>query len=83
MLNLENTIAVEEGLNNINQALQSAGYRTVPLEDGQTNSVGAIVVSGQNQNFLGIHDAQSKIPVVNVNGKTAEEVVNMVKNRIR
>jgi hypothetical protein len=75
-------VAVESNLTNVDQALQSGGFQTVGLEDSSLNDVSAIVVSGQDKNFLGMQDTSRKIPVINAEGLSAEDVVNQVKNHI-
>jgi hypothetical protein len=62
--------------------LQSGGFQTVGLEDSSLNDVSAIVVSGQDKNFLGMQDTSRKIPVINAEGLSAEDVVHQVKNHI-
>jgi hypothetical protein len=75
-------VAVESNLTNVDQALQSGGFQTVSLEDSSLNDVSAIVVSGQDKNFLGMQDTSRKIPVINAEGLSAEDVVHQVKNHI-
>ena len=80
---MEKVVAVEENLTNVKQALQSAGYKTVQLKnEGSLSGVGAVVVSGGEQNFLGIQDTESQIPVINADGRSAAEVVSQVQDRI-
>ncbi len=74
-------VAVEDMLNNVNQALRGAGFETVSLDSGSAG-VGAIVISGQDQNFLGMHDSEGKVPVISAEGRSADEVVQMVRDRI-
>lgn len=77
------TVAIEENLTNVNQALQSQGFNTIWLEnEANLTGVGAIVVSGQNSNFLGMHDTNSKVPVINAAGLSADQVVDAVKSRM-
>jgi hypothetical protein len=75
-------VAVESNLTNVDQALQSGGFQTVGLEDSSLNDVSAIIVSGQDKNFLGMQDTSRKIPVINAEGLSAEDVVHQVKNHI-
>jgi hypothetical protein len=75
-------VAVESNLTNVDQALQSGGFQTVGLEDSSLNDVSAIIVSGQDKNFLGMQDTSHKIPVINAEGLSAEDVVHQVKNHI-
>lgn len=79
---MQKKIAVERSLTNVHQALQGSGFQTVELDLATTSEVGAIVISGQDQNFLGMHDTDSAIPVINAEGLTADDVLKAVKKRI-
>lgn len=80
---MQRIIAVEENLTNVNQALRSAGFETVSLdENSKSANLGAIVVSGQDQNFMGMHDISTKVPVISAEGRSAQEVVDLVRNRM-
>jgi len=72
-------VAVEQGLTNVQQALQSAGYQVVSLENAALNNVQCIVVSGSSENMLGIQTTQTKAPVINARGLSAQEIVSQVE----
>ncbi|MFZ5945018.1 MAG: YkuS family protein [Bacillota bacterium] len=72
-------VAVESGLENVSQALQNAGFNVVNLENSKMQNVQCIVVSGVDDNVLGIETAQTKAPVINAQGLTAQEVVKQVQ----
>ncbi|ATW26391.1 YkuS family protein [Candidatus Formimonas warabiya] len=75
------TIAVEDGLQNVKQALEAQGYTTVDMS--RVAKAGCIVTTGMDQNFLGREDVQRDIPVVIAKGKSAQEVVNDVKRFVQ
>jgi Uncharacterised protein family (UPF0180). len=83
-----NKIGVERGLSNIASYLNSQGFSVELLSDevgGNTakyNNLDAIVTSGLNSNMLGIHDTSTKVPVINADGMTQEEVKNEIQQRI-
>ncbi|MFZ7102963.1 MAG: YkuS family protein [Peptococcaceae bacterium] len=78
---MQKQIAVEPGLKNITQALQTAGYQVVDLEKGQNrNNVQCIVISGGDENMLGIQTTLTKAPVINAEGLTVEEVLQRVQH---
>lgn len=83
-----NKIGVEKGLSNIASYLNSQGFSVEILSDeigSNTTKYGnleAIVTSGLNSNMLGIHDTSTKIPVINADGMTQEEVKNEIQQRI-
>lgn len=72
-------IAVESGLENVSQALRTAGYQVVNLEQGHLSNVQCIVVSGGDENMLGIQTTETKAPVINAEGLSAQEIVERVK----
>ena len=72
-------VAVEEQLSPVKAYLQNNGFEVVPL--GSDSQVDAVVVSGQNENILGISDVTIPVPVINAEGLSPEEVYQQVKNR--
>jgi hypothetical protein len=76
-------IAVEGGLSNVEQALRKEGFEVTKLTQGTMANVDAAVITGMSNNVLGIHDTHgNKFPVIEAAGMTAQEVVNLVQNRI-
>ncbi|MBP2019927.1 hypothetical protein J2Z79_003374 [Symbiobacterium terraclitae] len=75
-------IAVEDGLSNVKEALKAEGYTVTKLSPGKMEGVGAAVVTGMSNNFMGIHDTNgNQFPVIDATGKTVDEVVRQVKER--
>ena len=74
-------VAVEEGLTNVTQALQAAGYQTTRLEGQTLYNVQAVVVKGDSVEFPG-SEANLRVPVINASGRSAEEVVEVVRDRL-
>ncbi|KLU62873.1 hypothetical protein CEB3_c07150 [Peptococcaceae bacterium CEB3] len=75
-------IAVEDGLTNVSEALQAAGFQTSSL-DGQTlESVRAVVVKGDGAGVLSQDADNLKVPVINAAGRSAEEVVDVLRDRL-
>ncbi len=75
-------VAVEDGLTPIADALRDKGYAVMPFDRGDLDQVDAIVVSGQDDNLMGIQDIQTKAPVINAEGLTAEQVAREVEERL-
>lgn len=73
-------VAVEQGLSDVNQALQNSGFEVVGMESA--GSCSCCVISGQDQNVMGIADTYTKASVINSNGLTADEVVQQVQNAV-
>jgi hypothetical protein len=74
-------IAVEDGLTNISQALQSAGFRTTPLEGVALHNIQAAIVKGDGTSILAPEWA-IKVPVVNAAGRSADEVIDLLRDRL-
>ncbi len=74
-------IAIEDGLTNVEQALNAAGFQTTPL-DGQTlYNVRAVVVRGDGRNILD-SEPRFNVPVIDASGRSAEEVVDVLRDRL-
>lgn len=75
-------IAVEDGLSHVKEALRAEGYTVTTLSPGKMEGVGAAVVTGMSNNFMGIHDTNgNQFPVIDASGKTVDEVIRQVKER--
>ncbi|HPZ85879.1 MAG TPA: YkuS family protein [Bacillota bacterium] len=77
-------IAVEQGLRPFQEALRTAGFLVVEVKDpNEVRQTGAkaVVVSGMDENFLGIDDSR-KSPVITAAGRTPEEVVREVRRSL-
>jgi hypothetical protein len=77
-------IAVEQGLRPFHQALETAGFLVVEVRQaGELDRLGAhaVVVSGMDDNFMGIEDAR-EAPVITAAGRTPEEVVDEVRRTL-
>ena len=78
-------IAVQEGLNPIKNYLCEEGY-TVKEFDNRKKNAGnfldrydAVIVTGENQNFMGTEDTISKTPIIDASGMTGEEVKEQIE----
>ncbi|MDR3602222.1 MAG: YkuS family protein [Desulfosporosinus sp.] len=74
-------IAVEEGLANVIQALNNAGFKTTPLEEHRLQNVQAVVVKGDGTDILA-PEWPVKLPIVNASGRTAAEIVDVLRDRL-
>ena len=78
-------IAVQKGLKPIEDYLSEEGY-TVKEFDNRKKNAGnffnkydAVIVTGENQNIMGIEDTISKTSIINATGMTGEEVKNQIE----
>jgi len=74
-------IAVEAGLENVTRALHDAGFKTTPLEGEPLKSVQAVVVKGDGTNVLA-PEWPIKMPVINATGRSADEIVDVLRDRL-
>lgn len=72
------TIAVENSLTNVKQALEESGYQVVSMDASSLQSCDCCVISGQDKNMLGIADAETSASVINALGMSADEVLQQV-----
>ncbi|WZL71597.1 YkuS family protein [Clostridiaceae bacterium 35-E11] len=77
-------IAVEQSLENVKDYLRNRGYDVTDIESTQSNAkdFDAMVVSGQNSNFLGMHDTNTKAFVINAKGMSVEDIHKELNNRL-
>jgi hypothetical protein len=76
-------VGVEQSLTDVQQALQAKGHQVVQLKQEQDASgCDCCVISGQDQNVMGMQDTLSKGSVINASGLTADEICQKVDERI-
>ncbi|HBW36681.1 YkuS family protein [Desulfosporosinus sp. BICA1-9] len=75
------TIAVEDGLDNVIQALHAGGFKTTPLEGEKLQNVRAAVVKGNGTSLIA-PDWPVKMPIINAAGRSADEVLDILRDRL-
>ncbi|WLR52133.1 YkuS family protein [Bacillus tianshenii] len=76
-------IGVEQSLSDIQQALQEKGYEITQLKQEQdVNGCDCCVITGQDENVMGISTAAFEGAVIEARGLTAEQVCQEVEQRI-
>ncbi|WP_427338921.1 YkuS family protein [Caloranaerobacter sp. DY30410] len=82
---MKKRIVVEDGLKNMRDFLSSRGYYVESLSRSKNNldNCDAIIVSGQDSNFMGIHDSMTKKPVIDAAGKSPQDVYNQLKGLLK
>lgn len=81
-------VAVENSLTPISDYLSKKGYNVDSIDLSKEYSKGmekydAVVVTGLNENFLGIEDTNTKAVVIDAKGLTAEQVYSRLENRLQ
>ncbi len=76
------TIAVDDKLGNVRQALENEGYNVTSLEEG-LHKAAVVVVSSMDDDLLGDQSITTKAPVIQAAGLTAEQVINEVEKAMQ
>lgn len=80
---MKGKIAVEPALTNVKSYLVQQGYAVESMSEHSHKDLrgyDAVVVSGINQNLLGMQDTQTKAVVINADGLSPEEVAERLKD---
>ena len=81
-------IAVQEGLDRIGEYLSGKGYRVETIgfdavSEVENSDYDAIVLSGMNDNIMGISDTVTKAPVIIATGMTGEMIYQQLQKRLQ
>lgn len=76
-------VAVESNLSNVQDYLSQQGYQVDTLDASNMNMSGqnyaAVVISGQDQNLMGIQNVAQNSSVINAHGLTPQEIQNRIE----
>lgn len=81
-------IAVQKGLAQISDHLSGAGYKVFEFDTRQKankdflDGFDAVVLTGINDNLMGIQDTNTKTPFVEARGMTPQQVQQTIEQRI-
>src|SRR5699024_7534747 len=76
-------IGVEPALSDVKEALTQMGHEVVELRsEDDVSGCDCCIISGQDKNIMGIEDATLAGPVINAEGQNAEEVCDMVTEKL-
>lgn len=74
------SIGIQKGLSPIKDYLSSKGYNVQEFDNNAENAVktlgnvDAIVVTGMEQNVMGMETTSTKVPIIDAKGMVPEEV---------
>jgi len=71
------TVAVDRSLTPVRSLLQQQGYSVVDVDNIQ--QADCVVVSGGADTMLGIETTRAKAPVINAEGRSAQDILAEVK----
>ena len=78
---MEKIIAVEEGLSSsIKSVLEKEGYKVV--KPGGHGKIDATIITGMDMNVMGMQDITDKSPVIDATGKTPDQILRDLKERL-
>lgn len=75
-------IAVENSLEDVKNALQQNGHEVVSMDSGNLQNCDCCVISGQDQNMMGMSETATQASVINAQGMTADEIVQRVNQSL-
>ncbi len=76
-------IGVEESLTDVSQQLQSMGYEVVQLkQESDAKGCDCCVITGIDQNMMGVQDAEIQGSVINAHGMTSQEICQLVQEKV-
>lgn len=76
-------IAVEKDLEHVRDVLQKNGHDVVSLEGEEVPSCDCCVISGLDQNMMGMSNRATDVSVINIDGMTDEQILREIKERIQ
>lgn len=71
-------VAVEPQMSDVKEILQQNGYEVSGIDAASLNNCQCCVISGQDQNMMGMSDIATTASVINAHGMTAQEVLEQV-----
>ncbi|MBN6185613.1 YkuS family protein [Aneurinibacillus sp. BA2021] len=72
-------IGVENSLGNIKQYLESQGHQVMEINEANLKNCDCCIISGQDENMMGMANTVTQAPVINADGMTAEQVLQAVQ----
>jgi hypothetical protein len=82
-------IGVERDLTNVINYLERQGYRVQEFESAQKNNkdfidgFDAVVVSGLDENIMGIESTMAKTSIIDARGMRPEDIKEEIERRVR
>lgn len=74
-------IAVEPSLTDVKQLLQQQGHEVVSMDNMADCS--CAVITGQDNNIMGMANTSTKASVINAQGKSAQQIVDQITQAIQ
>lgn len=78
---MERVIAVEDNLGTFKDYLAAKGCRIIDVEEAEDQEVDAVVISGSDENLMGIQEIIIDAPIISADGLTPKEVWALIQER--
>lgn len=76
-------IGVEETLTDVRGALEQKGHEVVALRnEDEAAFCDCCIISGQDENVMGMQDVKTEGPVIDARGMSAQDVCEEVEQRL-
>jgi len=82
---MKKRVAVEQTLKNVGTFLQQKGYEIASLDPlseskAELHNVSAVIISGQDENMMGMQDMVTQSVVIDARGMTEEQVYERLQD---
>lgn len=75
-------IGVEQGLDNVKEALREMGHEVVDVHsEDDAAGCDSVIISGTDKDIMGIADVAIEGSVINADGATTDQICQMVRDR--
>lgn len=78
---INKVVAVEDNLEPVKKHLTSQGCQVISLEKAKDQQIDAVVLSGMDQNIMGMENVMINAPIITASGKSAEEIWDEISRR--
>jgi hypothetical protein len=80
-------VAVESELSNVSDYLETEGYEVIEFQHNdelldELDDADAIITTGLDEDFLGMHDIKTDAIVIEASGLSAQEIARMLEKRL-
>ncbi|TWI55858.1 YkuS family protein [Halalkalibacter nanhaiisediminis] len=76
-------IGVEQSLTDVQEQLQSMGFDVVQLQkESDAKGCDCCVITGMDQNMMGVQDVETEGSIINAHGMTSEEICQLVQTKV-
>jgi len=78
----QHVIAVEDGLTSVSNELRQRGHEVVSIDHGAAPHADVLVITGGDENIMGMMDVKIDVPVIVAEGRSAQDICDEVDARL-